>query len=514
MLAETPEMPTPPTADLSPADHRDGLPRWLIGAVVATGVALRWFVLAGPLGGLDSDEAVSALVSREVTDGRFPALIPGLRAGGTLLAYPRALVLALTGASSLAAKLCEVVVFAAACVVVWRVGRRMFSERHGQIAALLMWIYPAATVWDSTKVRLYYTVALLLVALGMLFAVRLYERPDDARDIAVFGAIGGLCVWTHPMAMYAFAPTVVWLLICRPIVARRGALFVAAALGASLPWLVHNARNDWGSLRQPLPSASSTITERFEGFFRGLLPRLTGLRHFYNGPWFLRPWSQIIYVALGLVAIVAIARWRGNRTLLLMIGVAYPLLFSIPRNSVFVAEPRYGVPFVPVLAIAASALIVWISRARIAPIAALLALAALLTAVSLQHVIDDSEDIAVQATVLRPISTDPVWQAIADRDLQATYADYWLAYRLVFQDRRDILIIPLSNDYYGIGGKHQQGSDAAFFYRDSGCLAGWLEVVKDMGLTATTEPIGDYVLVRTPQPVPVPVIAATMTARC
>ena len=35
-----------------------------------------------------------------------------------------------------------------------------------------------------------------------------------------------------------------------------------------------------------------------------------------------------------------------------------------------------------------------------------------------------------------------------------------------------------------------------------------------MGLTATTEPIGDYVLVRTPQPVPVPVIAAAMTARC
>ena len=452
--------------------------------------------------------------SREIGDGRFPALIPGLRAGGTLLAYPRALVLALTGQSTLAAKLCEIAVFAAACVVVWRVGRRMFSERHGQIAALLMWIFPAATVWDSTKVRLYYTVALLLVSLGMLFALRLYEKPDSARDVAMFGAIGGLCVWTHPMAMYAFAPTVVWLLICRPVVIRRALWFIAAAVGASLPWWVHNMRNDWGSLRQPLPSASSTVTQRFEGFFRGLLPRLTGFRHFYNGPWFWRPWSQIIFVVLGVIAIIAIVRWRGNRTLLLAICVAYPLLFSIPRNSVFVAEPRYGVPFVPVLAISAAALIMWISRARVAAIAALLALAAIVTALSLQHVIDDSDDIAVQATVLRPISTDPVWQAIADRGLQSTYADYWLAYRLVFQDRRDVLIIPLSSDYYGIGGKNQQGADAAFFYRDSACLAGWLEVVKGMGLTATTEPIGDYVLVRTPQPVPVPVIAAAMAARC
>jgi hypothetical protein len=515
MLAETPEMPTPRTADVSPADTRDGLPMWLLAAVAATGVALRWFVLAGPLGGLDSDEAVSALVSREVSEGRFPALIPGLRAGGTLLAYPRALVLALTGPNVVAAKLCETVVFAAACVVVWRVGRRMFSERHGQIAAALMWIYPAATVWDSTKVRLYYSVALLLVTLGMLVALRLYDSADvSARDVAAFGGIGGLCVWTHPMAMYAFAPTIVWLLLRRPSLARRAPLFVAAAVVGALPWIVYNGRHDWGSLRQPLPSAPSTFTDRFEGFFRALLPRLTGLRHFYNGPWLLRPWTYIIFIALGLLAAIALFRWRGNRTLLFAIAVAYPLLFSIPRNSVFVAEPRYGVPFVPVLAITASAFIMWISQARVAVIASLFALAAMITALSLQHVIDDSDNVAVAATVLRPISTDPVWQAIADRDLGTTYADYWLAYRLVFEDRHDVLVIPLANDYYGIGGRNQQGADAAFFYRDSGCLAGWLEVVKGMDVTATTESIGDYVLVRTPQPIPVPVIASAMAGRC
>ena len=514
MLAETLEMPTPETDEASPARPHDGLPRWLIAAAAVAGVLLRWFVLAGPLGGLDSDEAVSALVSREVTDGRFPALIPGLRAGGTLLAYPRALVLALTGPNAVAAKACEIVVFAAACIVVWRIGRRMFNERHGQIAGLLMWIYPAATVWDSTKVRLYYTVALLFVSLGMLLAVRLYDRPDDLHDVVAFGAIGGLCVWTHPMAMYAFAPTVVWLLVCRPAIARRAPVFLTAAVAGALPWLINNARNDWMSLRQPLPSASSTFSQRFEGFFRGLLPRLTGLRHFYNGPWFWRPWSQILFVALGLVAVIAMARWRGKRTLLLAIAVAYPFLFSVPRNSVFVAEPRYGVPFVPVLAITAAAFIVWVSRAHALGVAALLAFAAILTAASLQHVIDDSDAIAVQANVLRPISTDPVWQAIADRGIETTYADYWLAYRLVFEDRRDVRVIPLSSDYYGIGGRHQEGAATAIFYRDTGCLAGWLEVVEGMGLTATTEPIDDYVLVRTPEPVPVPVIAAAMQGRC
>jgi hypothetical protein len=157
---------------------------------------------------------------------------------------------------------------------------------------------------------------------------------------------------------------------------------------------------------------------------------------------------------------------------------------------------------------------VWISRARLAAVAALLALAALLTLVSLQQVVDDSDTIAVQATVLRPISTDPVWEAMDERGIERTYADYWLAYRLVFEDRRDVLVIPLSGDYYGIGGKNQDGADTAFFYRDSGCLSGWFDVLRGMGVTWSTESFDDYVLVRTPQAVPVAVIAAAMSARC
>jgi hypothetical protein len=162
----------------------------------------------------------------------------------------------------------------------------------------------------------------------------------------------------------------------------------------------------------------------------------------------------------------------------------------------------------------ASALIIWISRARVVAITAVLVLAAIVTALSVQQVIDDSDAFAVQHTVLRPISTVPVWDAIADRDLGATYAEYWLAYRLVFQDRRDVVVIPTSYDYYDLGGKNPQGADAAFFYGGSLCFVSWLEVLKGIDVDATTEPVGDYVLVRTAQPVPVAMVAAAMGARC
>ena len=419
---DAPTLNTPtqgPTLANPKLSAQSALPRWIVVAGALLGLVLRAFVLRGPLGGLDSDEAVSALVSEEAQHGRFPALIPGLKAGGTLLAYPRAVVLAITGPSAAAAKLCEVAVFAAACAVVWRIGRRLFDERHGQVAALLMWIYPAATIWDSTKVRLYYTIALLAVALGMLVAVRIDSYctgrqtrgtladagqargeagdPDDAgdlhvdskpmfippwRDIATFGLIGGVSVWTHPMAMYAFAPTVLWLLARHwrlLLVWRVSAVAgLAAAFGAT-PWLWHNAHDSWRSLRQPLPSAQSTLMDRFEGFFRALLPRLTGFRHFYNGPWFLNPFSKVLYGVLLISATVTLLRWRGNRTLLLTIAAVYPVLFAMPRNSVFVAEPRYGVPFVPVLALVGAAFVLWISRRHDVLVAAALVAAALIS---------------------------------------------------------------------------------------------------------------------------------------
>jgi len=80
-------MPTP-TADLSPAQPSDGLPRWLIAAGALVGVALRWFVLAGRSAVSTATKAVSALVSREVSHGRFPRSFPG-EGRRTMLAYPR-----------------------------------------------------------------------------------------------------------------------------------------------------------------------------------------------------------------------------------------------------------------------------------------------------------------------------------------------------------------------------------------------------------------------------------------
>jgi 4-amino-4-deoxy-L-arabinose transferase-like glycosyltransferase len=476
-------------------------------------------VLAGPFGGFDSDEAVSALVSTEIRHGNFLALIPGARAGGTLLAYPRAAVFVVFGENALSAKLCEIVVFALACVIVWRVGRRIFDERHGQVAALVLWVFPAAAVWDSTKVRLYYTTAVFFVAASLLAALRIHDRfrADEtpaALDSFVIGLLGGVCLWNHPMALYAYVPIVGWLVVVRPRLVRRAPVVIGAALVGALPWVWFNAGHDWVSVRQPRPPAESSLTDRFEGFFRAVLPRLTGLRDHYGGPWFLSPLSKVLYVILLGLGLVAVVRWRGTRQLLVVVALAYPVLFAVPRNSVFVAEPRYGLPYLPVLVLMETALVLWLVRRHVAGIAVALVVLAACSGLALHDLADRTEANRVQMTVLRPVSTDDVWDTIESRRLTATFADYWLAYRLVFEDRSPIAIIPLSNDYYGLDGKHQEGASTGFFYRDSVCAQRWLDVLAGMQVTPRTETIGDYLLVETPDVVPTAVVAGAMSGAC
>jgi hypothetical protein len=482
-------------------------------------VALRWFVLAGPFGGFDSDEAVSAMVSTEARDGNFLALIPGARAGGTLLAYPRAVVFAIFGNDELAAKLCEVAVFALACVVVWRAGRRIVDERHAQLAALILWVFPAAAVWDSTKVRLYYTTAVFFVAASLLAALRLHDRnaADETpavRDAALVGLLGGLSLWNHPMALYAFVPISGWLLVVRPRTVRRAPVIIAAAVLGALPWLWFNAGHDWISVRQPRPPAESTLQDRFEGFFRSVLPRLTGLRDHYGGPWFFSPLSKVAYALLVVAGIVTVLRWRGKRRLLAVVAIAYPVLFAIPRNSVFVAEPRYGLPLLPVLVFLEAALVLWIVRRHLIGVAVALVVLAMCSGLALHALDDRTEPNRVQFTVLRPVSTDDVWQTIEERNLKTAFADYWLAYRLVFEDRAPIAVIPLSNDYFGLDGKYQEGASVGFFYRDSVCVQRWLAVLAGMNVTPRTETIGDYVLVETPSVIPTAVVAGAMSGAC
>jgi 4-amino-4-deoxy-L-arabinose transferase-like glycosyltransferase len=488
------------TERATPARDPAGLPRAALAAFALAGVVLRWYVLQSPIGGLDADEATSSLVSRQIRHGTFTAFIEPLHHGGTALAYPRAVLLSLFGPSAVAMKLAEVAVYAVACLVVWRVGRRIFGEREGQLAAGIMWVFPAAVVWESTKVMLYYTPAVLLAALAMLLCVRLYQE-EQVRDIAWLGLVAGLSLWTHPIAMYVLVPSVGWLAFTRTrLIPLAWRALPGAIIGAS-PWIWHNLHSDFGSFEQPVGSAQSSFRERLEGFFVALLPRVTGLRNQYLGGWYFRPLTFLVYAAFFAIALLALWRWRGERRLLLVVGLAYPILFAIPSNSVFVDEPRYGLALVPVLALVAAWAVGGLLRAPAAIGVVVLILAGVSFA-SLHRTIDQTRG-AVGLDVLRPPATGVLWTQLGDEGVDVAYADYWIGMRLEFEDRRPFEFIPI-NSYY-LDYLHRapsEGSDVALFYADSPLIARWQGLVAAQGLTSDVEVVGTWAIVRSSANVP------------
>jgi hypothetical protein len=477
-----------------------GLPLWLIVAGVAAGLALRLWVLRGPLGAMDSDESVSALVSRQILHGHYFAFIPQLEAGGTLMAWPRALVLWIFGPDRVLTKGIESATFALACLAVWRVGRLLFDERTGQLAGLLLWVYPAAAIWESTKVMLYYTPATVAGVCVMWLCVRL-DRETRTTDIVLLGFVGGLSLWLHPMALYVGVPAVGWLIARRPKLLLSLWKAIPAALLGALPWIGFNLRHDFASLKQPLGPPPSTYSQRFIGFFDSLLPRDLGLRHFYAGDWFLPPFSVLLYAAVFVGLLVAVRRWHGPRTLLLTVAMAYPFVFAYPKSSIFNAEPRYGMPLLPTIALLLAYVAMRLPRPKVVAPAAL-AVAVLITGAGLHRVIQTTD--AIKPAVLRSAPTGELWAYLERNHVEKVYAEYWVGYRLVWEDRQPLTVLPIAGDYYQLT-VHSDGTGAstAVFLRGSGVDQRWIALMTKLGHSTQVDDVGAFVAVRTDAVVPV-----------
>jgi hypothetical protein len=358
---------------------------------------------------------------------------------------------------------------------------------------------------------LYYTPALVLATLTLLICVRQYQG-ESARDIAWLGFVIGLGVWIHPMVFYIAVPALAWLVWQRPTLVLESWRALPGFVVGALPWLVYSVRHDFSTLDQPPGALPTTYADRVEGFFSDLLPRALGLRHQYFGGWYLEPLSYLVYGALFVGLLVAIRRWHGARTLLLVVALAFPVLFAVPKNSYFVQEPRYAMVLMPVLALGIAYLacrlagLVRFSWRSWLPVAAVGVLA-LVSLVSLRHAVVQSAS-QPGLDVLRPPSLDALWTQLGDEGVDVAYADYWIGFRMAYEDRYPLTIVPVTGYYLDLVEKAPaEGSDVALFYADSPLVAKWQRLVASHGLASSVEVVDRYAIVRSNDKIP---LAATL----
>jgi hypothetical protein len=294
-------------------------------------------------------------------------------------------------------------------------------------------------VWWSVKVGNYWA-ALVLALLAVLILLRLLEQPAwRAHEAAGLGFVIGLAWWANPQSVYLIAPA---LLFAVAPALRNWRVLPAAALGTligAFPWIAYNVRNNWLSLHFPSgPASGNSYFDHLEGLFRFALPMALGLRESFTRQWVLGIVGTAVYLAvLSGFAALALRRPRALR-LPLVIAVAFPFLYAISPMTWYVDQPRYVLFLAPAVCVLVAAAL----RTRWL-LSTVLAVALALTATGTWQINSRFLPRNYAPDVAVPADLRPLEQLLRDERVETAFADYWLAYRIMFETEERVTVTPV-----------------------------------------------------------------------
>lgn len=430
------------------------------------GLILRLWVLASPAGALDADEAVVVLMAEEFTQFEPQVFFWGQHYGGSLDALVTAVFFFVTGTSVLTAKLVVVAMHAVACGLVWRIGRRVFDDRVGLVAAATAWITSPAIIWLSTKTRGFYGSGIVVAMAIVLFVVRLTSRdPDcdeDRRDLLAVGFAAGVAWWTGPITLFVAGPAVAAGLALRRDLWTRLWIPVGPFVLGSLPWWLFNITRGFPSLDQPTPGVESTFVDRLDGFVGQLIPMLLGFRRLFSADWYGGPIGQVLAVVVIGGLMVAAVRFRHRSWIPLAVLVGYPVVAAVASATYYVGEPRYGYLLAPMFALVAAGVAAINLRALIALPVLALVLTSFGVAGLIERTGDDRFNFVLNSPEIEPLET-----AMQERGIEHAYGEYWLAYRVTAET--DLTVTPMV--FVRDAGLHDEviasGTEVRVFYLGS-----------------------------------------------
>jgi 4-amino-4-deoxy-L-arabinose transferase-like glycosyltransferase len=403
---------------------------------IAAGIALRVWVLRSELGALDADEAVWGLMARHALDGEFTVFFWLQAYGGSQNALLIALAFAVAGASTLAVKLVNVLLYAAAAVLVWRVGRRLVGEPAGRLSGVLFWIWPPFFVWFSTKAYAY-SVGLVCALAAVVLCLRLAERPSRI-DAAGLGLALGLGWWSiAQVGLILVLPWLVWLVWRRRDVLRLAWIVLPASAVGAAPWLVWNVKYDWLSLHlRPEAGVASTYADRLADFFTIVLPTWLGVRVPFSLEWLTGRALGVALVGAAVLALVYAALRRPAALAPMFVSVAvFPLVAALSPFAYYVDTPRYAVILAPALAVLFAYAL---SRNRTVALAAIGGALALSVA-GLVRLERDGLHVLRHDRGGIPKEISPLIGLLERERATRVLADYWLAYRISFESDERVI---------------------------------------------------------------------------
>jgi 4-amino-4-deoxy-L-arabinose transferase-like glycosyltransferase len=339
--------------------------------------------------------------------------------------------------NELAIRIVPLVLFAVACVLVWRVGRRIVGEPAAIAAAVFFAVWPPYLVWKSTRAHGFYGAMLVLTLLVLLFALRVVERPS-CRDAALLGLAAGLAWWAGPLTAAVLLPTGAWLVIHLRADALRLWPAVPAALVGALPWLVWNLQHDFDSLEPPFGSFGDDYVDHLRMFLFATFPAALGLRTPFSLDWVVPELAARVVSIVALLFLCSMLLRDPRRRLLGAIEVTYPFVQALSPFSSLNAEPRYLVLLAPVIALGLADLVG--RRPASAALATLVVTA--LSVVGIHQLNEQRPVVPPVGEVRVPADLGPVLRTLERLGIDRARAHYAIAYRITFESDERIIASP------------------------------------------------------------------------
>ena len=413
--------------------------KWtVVLAAFAVGIALRVWVYGGVLGAPDSDEAIVGLMARHALHGELTVFFWGQVYGGSQEALLSAPFVGVFGMTLFAIRIVPLLLNLAAALLVWRVGRRLFGEAAGVACGLVFWVWPPFQIVHGTPAYGFYGTNVFYVALLLLLALHVVDEPS-ALWIAGFGLAFGLAYWQTAQIIPVVLPIVVWMVWRRPTLLRRAWIAVSLAVVGALPWIVWNLTHTGGSVLTR--SDPSSYARGLRLFASPLLPMLLGLRAPLAGTTLLpKALFYLLYVCL--LAGFASGAWRARGTrasLIYLVALSFPFIWAIShRVTILTSHPVYLLVLSPIVALLLGQL--GTTAVRTAVVVALCAAVSVVTFERMEGNLTAKNDERWPPPT--PRSLAPLQGTLTRLHVRFAYADYWIAYRLVFDSRERVIASP------------------------------------------------------------------------
>ena len=438
----------------------------LAGALGAC-LAMRLVMVLSPIGRLDADEAVTAIMAERILDGDLYAFYAGQNYLGTAEQYLQAAVFAVAPDTATSLRVAQVVLAVLACGLVYLLATRVTASRWGGVlAAALFAVGPYYNVFKGSRSHGAYAIAAVLVAAIAILALRVDPRSRRAPAVAAaFGLLCGLALWQSTLTAYVVIPAVLWALAsARGHLRSLVPIGIGGAIVGAAPFIAHRLVHGLFVGTGRPPQFPSTYAQRMDNLVQPVSEMFLGVKAIGGVP--VAGWAPPAWVLLAALTALAAAAWvrrrglwalvtlrrEGRRPIDLVLAsfLVAPLLYGLSDFTWYAGEPRYLFTLYPSLAVAAAALVLRAPR-RIAPVlgVALIGVALALSAIQIDDAIaGDGYPPVIDGGLVLEEDMPEVARALERDGVDAVYAGYWLAYPLQFAAGDELAVSPYGDQRF------------------------------------------------------------------